>query len=91
MALFPSFQRHFKPNGVKATRAYVDLANRHGIDPAVMALAFVNAQPFLTSNIIGATTLTQLETNLSAEQTVLSDEVLEEIERIHLDNPNPAP
>lgn len=91
MALFPTFQRHFKPNGVKATRAYVDLANRHGIDPAVMALAFVNAQPFLTSNIIGATTLTQLETNLSAEQTVLSDEVLEEIERIHLDNPNPAP
>ena len=90
-ALFPGYDRHFKPNGVKATQAYVDLAKNAGMDPAVMALAFVNAQPFVTANIIGATTLSQLETNLSSEETVLSEDLLGEIQRIHLDNPNPAP
>jgi aryl-alcohol dehydrogenase-like predicted oxidoreductase len=56
-----------------------------------MALAFVNSRPFLVSNIIGATTLEQLRTNLSSEDVVLSDEILAEIDAIHADIPNPAP
>ncbi len=91
IALYPDFKRHFKPKGIEATRAYVALARARGLDPAQMAIAFVNAQPFLTSNIIGATTLAQLETNLAAEILSLDDEVFEAIEAIHLDNPNPAP
>ncbi len=91
LALFPGFRRHFKPNGVKATREYVKLARDNGLDPAQMAIAYVNARPFLTSTIIGATTLEQLKTNLDAEELVLNNEVLAGIERIHQDIPNPAP
>jgi len=91
MKLFPDFKRHFKPRGIEATERYVALARDHDMDPAVMALAFVNSRPFLVSNIIGATTLGQLQTNLSSENVVLSDEILAGIEAIHADIPNPAP
>lgn len=89
--LFPDFKRHFKPRGVKATRRYVDLAKQHGLDPTVMALAFVNSRPFLVSNIIGATTEEQLITNISSDDVILSEEVLAAIDEIHEDIPNPAP
>ena len=56
-----------------------------------MALAFVNSQRFLTSNIIGATTVEQLKSNLKTEDIILSDEIKEEIEAIHMENSNPAP
>ncbi len=91
LKLFPDFKRHFKPRGIEATKRYVELARTHGIDPSVMALAFVNTRPFLVSNIIGATTLQQLSTNLSSDSVVLSDEILSAIEAIHADIPNPAP
>ncbi|MCY1560011.1 Protein tas [compost metagenome] len=67
------------------------LAREHGLNPAQMALAFVTAQPFVTSNIIGATTLEQLESNLASSELTLSDEVLAGIEAIHKAQPNPAP
>jgi aryl-alcohol dehydrogenase-like predicted oxidoreductase len=91
LKLFPDFKRHFKPRGIEATQRYVELAHKHDLDPTVMALAFVNSRPFLMSNIIGATTLEQLMTNLSSEDVVLSDEILTEIDAIHADIPNPAP
>ena len=56
-----------------------------------MALAFVTQQPFVTSNIIGATSLEQLDSNLASFELKLSDEVLAGIEAIHKDHPNPAP
>ena len=90
-ALFPRFQRYFKPAGVKATEAYVALAREHGLDPAGMALAFVNSRLFLTSTIIGATTEEQLAANLRSEDMVLADEVVEGIEAIHAKHANPAP
>jgi len=89
--LFPDFMRYFMPNGVSATEAYVNLARKHGLVPAEMALAFVNSRRFLTSNIIGATSLEQLKSNLKSEDLSLSDEVLAEIQAIHLSNTNPAP
>ncbi len=90
-ALFPQFQRYFKPPGVKATEAYVTLAREHGLDPAGMALAFVNSRPFLTATILGATTEEQLAANLKSEDMVLADEVLEGIKAIHAQHANPAP
>lgn len=56
-----------------------------------MALAFVTAQPFVTSNIIGATSLEQLDSNLRSSTIRLPDEVIERIEAIHVEQPNPAP
>ncbi|MBO6518965.1 MAG: aldo/keto reductase [Rhodospirillales bacterium] len=91
LQLFPDFKRNFKPRGIEATEKYVALARAHDIAPAAMAIAFVNSRPFLTSNIIGATNEDQLAVNLSAEDLVLSDDVLAGIEAIHNDIPNPAP
>lgn len=91
LKLFPAFTRNFKPRGIEATERYVRLARNHGLEPAAMAIAFVNTRPFVTSNIIGATNEDQLSVNLSAEDLILSDEVLAGIEEIHNDIPNPAP
>lgn len=76
---------------MRATADYVQLAREHGLDPAQMALAFVNSRPFLASNIIGATTLTQLESNLASVELKLSAELMEAIEAIHNRFPNPCP
>jgi len=76
---------------VRATQAYVELAREHGLDPAQMALAWVTGRAFVTSNIIGATTLGQLEKNIDSADVVLGDEVLDAIEAIHADAPNPCP
>ncbi|PVZ20140.1 MULTISPECIES: NADP(H)-dependent aldo-keto reductase [unclassified Pseudomonas] len=91
LTLFERFQRYNNPQAVAATQAYVELANQHGLDPAQMALAFVTQQPFVTSNIIGATSLEQLASNLESATLVLPPQVLEGIEAIHQRHPNPAP
>lgn len=91
LKLFPDFRRHFKPRGIEATERYVALAREHDLEPAAMALAFVNSRPFLTSNIIGATNEQQLAQNLGSEDMTLSAEVLAGIDAIHNDIPNPAP
>ena len=67
------------------------IARRHGLDPAQMALAFVSRQRFLTSNLIGATTMAQLKTNLASAAMDLSDEVIDAIEAAHRAQPNPCP
>ena len=59
--------------------------------PAQMAIAFAVSRPFVTSTIIGATTLDQLKTDIAAAELKLSDDVLADIEQIHLDYPNPCP
>lgn len=91
ITLFERFSRYTNPKGIEATAAYVELARKHGIDPAQMALAYVNSRSFLTSNIIGATDLKQLKSNIDSINLKLSDEIFEEIEHIHGLNPNPCP
>ncbi len=91
LTLFSRFTRYNNPQSVAACSRYVALAREHGLDPAQMALAFVTQQPFVTSNIIGATSLEQLDANIASFDLKLSDEVLEGIEAIHKDQPNPAP
>ncbi|SIS86240.1 NADP(H)-dependent aldo-keto reductase [Neptunomonas antarctica] len=91
LTLFPSYARYIKPNGIVATQAYVTLAREHGLDPAQMALAYVNSRGFVGATIIGATTLAQLKINIDADSLVLSDDVVQSIEAIHESAPNPSP
>jgi len=91
LTLFSRFTRYANPQSVAACSRYVALAREHGLDPAQMALAFVTQQPFVASNIIGATSLEQLDSNIASFDLKLSDDVLEGIEAIHKDQPNPAP
>ena len=91
LSLFDRFTRYSNAQAERAARDYVELARRHRLDPAQMALAFVTSRPFVTSNIIGATTLEQLESDIASSELVLSDDLLGEIEAIHQDQPNPAP
>lgn len=91
MTLFPRFGRYATPNGIIATQKYVNLAHSVGLTPAQMALAYVNSRPFVTSNIIGATKMSQLKENIDSINVALTDDVLAEIERIHLEDTNPCP
>ncbi len=91
LTLFERFDRYSNPRAVAATEAYVTIAREAGLSPAQMALAYVNSRPFLTSNLIGATTLAQLEENLASLDLTLAPEVLAAIEAVHADNPNPSP
>ncbi len=91
LTLFERFQRYTNPQAQAATAEYVRIAQEAGLDPAQMALAFVNSRPFLTSNIIGATSMAQLESNLASESLRLEGDVLEAIEDVHRRYSNPAP
>ncbi|MCG7372462.1 NADP(H)-dependent aldo-keto reductase [Pseudomonas luteola] len=91
LTLFSRFTRYNNPETMRATEQYVQLAKQHGLDPAQMALAYVTSRPFVTSNIIGATSLEQLQSNLDSTNLTLSEEVVAGIEAIHKIQPNPAP
>ncbi|MEM1404519.1 MAG: NADP(H)-dependent aldo-keto reductase [Pseudomonadota bacterium] len=91
LALFERFSRYNNPQAEAAAEAYVKLARDSGLDPSQMALAFVNGRQFVTSNIVGATTMEQLQTNISSIGVHLEKEVLKEIEAIHARYTIPAP
>ena len=91
LTLFERFKRYSTPRAEEAIASYVALAERRGLDAAQMALAFVNSRPFVTSTVIGATTVAQLEDDIASIDVKLDDETLEEIEAIHLAQPNPCP
>ena len=91
LSLYSRFQRYLNDAGKEATARYVALAREGGLNPAQMALAFVNSRPFLTSSIVGATSLAQLRENIASVELTLNDEVLEAIEAIHASHPNPCP
>jgi aryl-alcohol dehydrogenase-like predicted oxidoreductase len=92
VTLFEGFAgRYSKPNTAPAVAAYADLALRHGLTPTQLALGFAYGRWCVGSTIIGATTMAQLQENLAASQVSLAPDILAEIERIHLQFPNPAP
>lgn len=91
LTLFNRFARYNNAQARAACSRYIALAREHGLDPAQMALAYVTQQPFVTSNIIGATLIEQLDSNLASIDIQLSEEVLTAIEAIHTEHPNPAP
>ena len=88
---FSVMSRYNNSQSMAATTAYVELARVHELSPAQMALAFVTSRAFVTSNIIGATTMAQLIENIDSAALTLSSEVLAGIEAIHTRFPNPAP
>ena len=92
IGLFGDFWTRYKEdNAKKAVDDYYKLAKENGLTLTQMALAFVNSRPFMTSNIIGATTMEQLKENIETADIDLSDEIVEKINLIHSNNPNPTP
>jgi aryl-alcohol dehydrogenase-like predicted oxidoreductase len=84
-------QRYNKPNVVAASTAYTKLARENGLTPTQLALSFVMHRWSVTSTIIGATSMAQLQENIGAWNTTLSSEVLQAIDKLHLAMTNPAP
>ncbi|NRB82388.1 MAG: aldo/keto reductase [Winogradskyella sp.] len=91
LKLFPRFARYSSDQATEAAKRYLKIAEDHGMTLAQMSLAFVNERPFLTSNIIGATNLAQLAENIDSINTSLSKEVMDAINAVHTEIPNPAP
>ena len=91
LTLFTRFSRYNNPQATAATEAYCSLAEASGMTPTEIALAFVTTRPFVTSNIIGATSLAQLAENIETHARILPESVLTEIDAIHQQYPNPAP
>jgi aryl-alcohol dehydrogenase-like predicted oxidoreductase len=90
--LFPRFTaRYMGENSLEAVRRYKAIATKNGITLTELSLAFVNQLPFVTSNIIGATKMSQLKENIGSIHINLSEETLKEIEAVHALIPNPAP
>ena len=89
---FPQFtQRYSKVHVPEALQAYAFIAENAGLTLTQLALAFVRSRWFTASTIIGATTLAQLKENLETVDVELSEEVLNQIEKVHQQYPNPAP
>jgi aryl-alcohol dehydrogenase-like predicted oxidoreductase len=91
ITLYARFQRYKGAKADAATQRYVKIANDAGLDPAQMALAFVTSRNFVTSNIIGATTLEQLKPNIASVDIRLPPDVVKAIDDVHKDIPNPCP
>jgi len=84
-------KRYKEPAALRATDEYFKLAKDNGMSLTQMALAFVNSRPFVTSNIIGATKMEQLKENIDSVDIELSNKIVEKINLIHANNPNPTP
>jgi aryl-alcohol dehydrogenase-like predicted oxidoreductase len=89
--LFNRGQRYEKPGAEDAIRDYVGIAQKHGLDPSVMANAFVNSRAFVASNIIGATSMEQLKLAIDSADVILSEEILAEIDLVHQLRGNTSP
>lgn len=90
LKLFPRFARYSSEQCTEATKLYLKIAESNNMTLAQMSLAFVNQQPFVTSNIIGATNLEQLKENIDSINISLSEYVLKQINEVHAKIPNPA-
>ena len=88
---YDRYERYINEQAQWATTQYAKIAADNGLDMAQMALAFVNSRPFVTSNIIGATNLEQLKSNIDSINLTLSSEVLDAIETVQMQQPNPSP
>ncbi|MEQ1753327.1 MAG: aldo/keto reductase [Micropepsaceae bacterium] len=89
--LFNRLQRYEKPQTEPAIERYLEIARKHGLDPAQLALQFVTKRPFVTANILGATTMEQLKTAIGSTELRWTDELEKAIDDAHHAQPNPAP
>jgi aryl-alcohol dehydrogenase-like predicted oxidoreductase len=91
IALFPQFVRYTSENATVATERYLELAQDNQLSLTQMALAFVQNQSFVSSTIVGATSIPQLKENIDTHTIKLSEEIITEINKIQENIPNPAP
>ena len=91
VTLFPNYNRYSGPEATAATEAYAEIAAQHGLSLPQMALAYLRTKPFVTSTIIGATSMPQLIENVASIELSLEDAVIEQLEAVHKRFPNPAP
>ena len=91
LAVFERLVRYSGKNSFEATERYAKLAQEVGLSLTELSLSFVNDRSFVTSNIIGATTIKQLKENIATYKVRLTDEIIEAIDEINEDIPNPAP
>ena len=91
MALFKGWERHLNPLAMKAYDKYFKLAKDFNLTMVQLAQSFVNSRPFVTSNIIGATTMDQLKENVESINIEFTDEMMDKVNEIHNNNPNPSP
>ena len=89
--LFPQFSRYNSEQSAAATRLYHEIAQQNGLTLTQLALAFIEQQPFVTSTIIGATTMEQLKENIDTINVTLSEELLQAIDGVQAKIPDPAP
>lgn len=88
---YARMSRYSNDNCHRAVEMYIEVAKKHGHSLTQMALAFINQQPFLTANIIGATTLTQLKENIESAKLTLSADCIKDINQVQELISNPAP
>ena len=91
MALFKGWERHLNPLAMQAYDKYFELAKDFNLTMVQLAQSFVNSRPFVTSNIIGATTMEQLKENVESINIEFTDEMMDKVNEIHNNNPNPSP
>ena len=90
VALYPNYNRYSSPEAAVAVKKYHTIAEKYNMSLAQMSLAFVNQLPFVTSNIIGASKISQLKENIDSINLELSDEIIKEINAVHATHPNPS-
>lgn len=88
---FKQYTRYSSQQAFDATEKYAEIAKRHNLSFAQMALAFILQKKFVTAPIIGATSIEQLSENIESINVSLSKEILKEIDAVHNQIPNPAP
>lgn len=91
LKLFPQYNRYNSEQSHFLTHKYLELAQELNISLTQLSLAFVNLQPFVTGNIIGATTMDQLKENIDSIHVEFSSEIVKRIDEIQSLQPNPAP
>ena len=89
--LFNRGQRYEGPGAEKALRAYVELARSKGLDPAALAVKFCDSRPFVTSTIIGGSTMEQLKADIDAFDFEWTGELETAVDALHQEQPNPCP
>jgi aryl-alcohol dehydrogenase-like predicted oxidoreductase len=88
---YKQYARYSNEKSFEATQQYLNIAEKNDLTLAQMSLAFINSRPFVTANIIGATTIQQLKENIDSIDIALNPEILKEIEAVHKEISNPAP
>ena len=91
LKLFPNLSRFSNDNCINAVDMFYQISQKYNMTLGEMSLAFVNDRPFVTSNIIGATSMDQLKENINSINIKLSDDIISEINKVNEEIPNPAP